>query len=79
MANLSIELTRQMVDYVEDQVASGAYVDADDFFSDLIRRRMEAVDRLRVLIDEGDASGVSPYTVEEIFARAKERHRSRAA
>ena len=79
MAELSIELTPRMVEYVADQVASGAYIDTDDFFRDLIRERIEAVDRLRALIDEGDVSGASPYTAEEIFARAKERHQSRAA
>ena len=79
MAKLNIELTLRMVEYVEDQVASGAYVDADDFFRDLIRERIEAVERLRALIDEGDASGLSPYSPEEVFARAKERYQSRAA
>jgi len=79
MATMNISLPAQMKAFVESQVATGQYSNASDYIRDLIREREAAVDRLRALIDEGDASGVSPHSFEEILARIKERRASRAA
>jgi antitoxin ParD1/3/4 len=78
MATMNISLPQELKEFVESQVATGQYANVSDYMRDVIRQRQEAVDRLRALIDEGDASGDSPYTIDEIIARARERHRSRA-
>ena len=79
MATVNIVLTDEMKAFVEAQVATGQYADASDYVRDLVRERQEAVDRLRALLEEGEASGISPRSVDEIMAAIKERHKSRAA
>ena len=79
MATMNISLPEEMKAFVELQVATGQYANSSDYIRDIIRQRQEAVDRLRALIDEGDASGISPRSFEEILTDIKERHASRAA
>ena len=79
MATVNIVLTDEMKAFVEAQVATGQYADASDYVRDLVRERQEAVDRLRALLEEGEASGFSPRSFDEIMAAIKERHKSRAA
>ena len=74
MEMLDVALSAEMKAFVESQVATGQFVDASDYIRDAIRDRQERVERLRALIDEGDASGTSPRTFDEIFAAIKERH-----
>lgn len=76
---MNISLPESMKRFVESQVATGQFANASDYIRDVIREREEAVDRLRALLDEGEASGISPYSFDEIMARIKERHQSRAA
>ena len=78
MTTMNISIPEELKDFVESQVATGQYADVSDYMRDVIRERQEAVDRLRALIDEGDASPDSPYTIDEIIAQARERHLSRA-
>jgi antitoxin ParD1/3/4 len=78
MATMSISVPEELKDFVESQVATGQYADVSDYMRAVLRERQEAVDRLRSLIDEGDESPDSPYTMEEIIAQARERHLSRA-
>jgi antitoxin ParD1/3/4 len=77
MATLSISLPDSMRDFVESQVATGQFADTSDYFRDLIRERQQAVDRLSALLEEGEASGISPRSFDEIIAGIKERHSSR--
>jgi antitoxin ParD1/3/4 len=77
MATLNISLPDSMKDFVESQVATGQFADPSDYFRDLIRERQQAVDRLRALLEEGEASGISPRSFDEIMAGIKERHSSR--
>lgn len=79
MATMNISLPESMKAFVESQVATGQFANASDYIRDIIRERQEAVDRLRALIEEGDASGVSELSFEEIMAEIKEGFRSRAA
>lgn len=76
---MNISLPQSMKDFVEGQVATGQFANASDYIRDVIRERQEAVDRLRALIEEGEASGVSPRSFDEILADIEERHQSRAA
>jgi antitoxin ParD1/3/4 len=78
MATMNISLPTELKAFVESQVATGQYANVSDYVRDIIRERQGAVDRLRALIDEGDASGDSPYSIDEIIARAKERFESPA-
>jgi antitoxin ParD1/3/4 len=78
MATMSISLPEQMKSFVEGQVATGQYADSSDYIRDLIRERQEAVERLRAMIEEGEASGISPRSFEEILAGIKDRHKLRA-
>lgn len=79
MATMNISLPDEMRAFVEAQVATGRYANASDYLRDLIRSRQVDVDRLRALIEEGDASGVSPVSPEVAFARAREAFRLSAA
>jgi antitoxin ParD1/3/4 len=76
---MNISLPASMKAFVESQVATGQFANASDYVRDIIRERQGAVDRLKALIEEGEASGVSPLGFDDILAGIKERHRSRAA
>lgn len=76
---MNISLPEDLRVFVEAQVATGQFADAGDYLRHVIRERQQAVDRLRALIEEGEASGDSPFTVDEIMQRARQRHLSQAA
>lgn len=77
MATMNISLPDEMKKFVESQVRTGQYANASDYVRDVLRKHQEAVDRLRALIEEGEASGDSPHTIDEIIASARERYLSR--
>ena len=66
---MNISLPEELKTFVESQVATGQFANV----SDVLRERQQAVDRLRALIEEGEASGDSPYTIDEIIHRARQR------
>lgn len=78
MATMNVSLPQSMKDFIEGQVATGQFSNASDYVRDLIRERQAAVDRLRALVEEGDASGESGLDFDGILAGIKERHKSRA-
>ena len=77
MATMNISLPDRLKDWVAEQVERGVYANASDYVRDLIRRDVEAKERLRAEIDIGDASGTSSKTVEMIFAEAREAYRAK--
>ena len=79
MATMNISLPDSMKKFVESQVATGQFANASDYIRDLIRDQEAAVERLRALLEEGEASGISPRSFDEIMAGIKERYLSRAA
>ncbi|HWT11660.1 MAG TPA: type II toxin-antitoxin system ParD family antitoxin [Allosphingosinicella sp.] len=80
MATMNISLPEEMRAYVEAQVATGYFANASDFIRDLIRLDLEqGRGRLRELLAEGERSGVSELGLDEIWERARETIRSRAA
>ena len=80
MATMNISLPDEMRAYVEAQIATGYFANASDFIRHFIRLDLEeARGRLRALIAEGEKSGVSELSFDEILARARERAQSRAA
>jgi len=69
MATLTISISDEMRDWIEEQVRSGKYPDASAVFVDLIREDQEkaaAIAEMQILIDEGLASGISDRTPEDI-------------
>jgi len=80
MATMNISLPDEMRAYVEAQVATGYFANASDFVRHLIRFDLEeGRGRLRELLGEGERSGASELSLDEIWKRARERAKSRAA
>jgi antitoxin ParD1/3/4 len=77
---MNISLTDELRAYVEAQVATGYFANSSDFIRHLIRSDVEeGRGRLRELIAEGERSGVSELTFDEIVQQAREQAKSRAA
>lgn len=80
MATMNISLPEQMKSWAESQAEGGKYSNTSDYVRDLIRRDQERAEKIAAMqtkIDEGLASGVSPYTVSEIFDMARAEHANR--
>lgn len=80
MATMTVSLPDPMKDWIEAQIRTGEYASSSDYVRDLVRRDRERKDRLaalRKLLEEAEASGTSPRTMEEIFAEARATARSR--
>jgi antitoxin ParD1/3/4 len=74
MKSMNISLPESMKDWVERQIATGNYASASDYVRDLIRDDREYRERREELIQaliEGEESGESDRTIEEIFAEAR--------
>jgi antitoxin ParD1/3/4 len=82
MATMNVSLPDQMKAWVEAQVKSGKYANASDYMRDLIRRDQDARERREALIAalvEGEASGISDRSIEEILRDARKRAKAAAA
>ncbi len=80
MATMNISLPDEMRTYVEAQVATGYFANSSDFIRHLIRFDIEeGRGRLRELIAEGDRSGVSELSFDEIIQQAREQAKYHAA
>jgi antitoxin ParD1/3/4 len=78
MAKISISMSDKMEKFVADRVKSGDFNNTSEYFRDLVRRdqeKREAEDKLRVMIEEAEASGFSSKTFDEIWGEAVERHK----
>ena len=76
MATMNVSLPDAMKDWVEGRSGTGRYSNASDYVRDLIRRDQERAQKLTALqrlIEEGEQSGVSPLSAEDILARARRR------
>lgn len=76
MATMSIPLPDAMKDWVEGRPATGRYSNASDHVRDLIRKDRERegkVAALRLLIEEGEASGLSALSADDIWANVLKR------
>lgn len=75
MATMNISLPQPMKDWVESRTEDGRYANASDYVRDLIRRdqiKQEKIANLNRLIEEGEASGYTDRTVEDVFSEARE-------
>lgn len=76
MATMNVSLPDAMKDWVEGRADTGRYSNASDYVRDLIRKdqeREEKIVALRQLIEEGEASGVSALSADDIWANAVKR------
>jgi antitoxin ParD1/3/4 len=79
MATMTISLPEPMKAWIDEQVKKGNYASASDYIRDAVRHDRErhepdyplTLEELRDMIAEGDASGVSSKTIEEIFEEAQ--------
>lgn len=67
MATMNISLPDEMKMHVEAQVISGEFANVSDYIRNLIRLDQRELDYLRAAIDEGEASGVSELSIDEII------------
>jgi antitoxin ParD1/3/4 len=78
----TITLTDKQDAWIKAQIASGDYTNDSEYFRDLIRRDQEQNAKFRALraaIAEGQESGVSDRSIDQIWEEAETRHRARNA
>jgi antitoxin ParD1/3/4 len=72
----TITLTDQQNDWVKARINSGDFTNDSEYFRDLIRRDQESrirLEQLRAALVEGEQSGISKRTLDEIRREARER------
>ena len=77
MTQMNISVPEPMKAWCEGQVEEGRYATTSDYVRDLIRKDQErktGIAKLQAAIDEGFASGVSPYTLDQIKERVRADH-----
>ena len=77
MAQMNVSVPEPMKAWCEGQVTGGLYSTTSDYVRDLIRQdqeRKRGIAHLQAAIDEGFASGISPYSFDEIMARARAKY-----
>ena len=76
----SITVTDRQEKWIRSQIESGEYGSDSEYFRDLIRRDQEQNAQFRALkqaIQDGLQSGMGEKTVNQIWAEAEQRHRTR--
>ena len=82
MVKKSISVTDQQAGSIKAQIETGNYGNESEVFRDLIRdriRRDTEITDIRAALIDGEQSGVSNKTVDEIWEEAQQRHRSQNA
>jgi len=82
MVKRSISLTEQQANWVKSQIESGNYGNESEVFRDLIRDRVareEEIHNIRAALIEGEKSGLSNQSAEDIWTEARRRHRKQNA
>ena len=77
MATLNISMPDTMREWIDAQIEAGEYANASDYIRDLIRHDQRERDRLRLILIEGEKSGLSNRSATDI-ARQTKRHLRRA-
>ncbi len=73
MSTLNISLPEPMQNWVESQINSGHYADYSDYILNLIRRDQQQNLLVELLI-EGENSGESDKTMDDIWIKIKAKH-----
>ena len=71
MVEMNVSLPERMKDWVEERLKDGCYASASDYVRELIRRDQEQRDALVGALIEGEESGVSGRTLQDIAAATK--------
>ena len=86
MVKKSISITNQQDSWIKAQIESGHFGNESEVVRELIRERQireeEApaeIEAIRKALIEGERSGFSDRTVDEIWQEARQRHRSKHA
>jgi antitoxin ParD1/3/4 len=69
MVKKSITVTEQQEEWIQSQLANGHYASDSEVLRDLIRREQKRDDELQAIrsaLIEGEESGVSPFSAEQI-------------
>jgi antitoxin ParD1/3/4 len=72
----TITVTDQQDEWIKARIGAGNYTNDSEYIRDLIRKDQERhakIAAMQKLIDEAEESGISPLSVEEIWAEARRR------
>ena len=85
MVKKSITVTEQQDSWIKTQIESGHFGNESEIIRELIRERQlreqetsAEIEAIRVALIEGEQSGFSDRSVDEIWQDARQRHRSRS-
>ncbi len=83
MVKKSISLTNQQADWIKAQVATGHFGNESEVIRELIRERQNReqesaaeIEAIRTALVEGEQSGLSNLSVDEIWEIARQRSRA---
>lgn len=77
MATMNVSLPDMMKEWVENQIESGHYSNSSDYVRDLIRRDQAYHEKRELLIkalEEGEKSGISASSLDDIWQGVKSRY-----
>ncbi len=86
MVKKSISVTDQQDSWIKAQIKSGHYGNESEVVRELIRERQlreletpAEIEAIRAALIEGEKSGFSELSVDEIWEEARQRHRAKDA
>jgi antitoxin ParD1/3/4 len=77
MIRKTISMPDEMGSWIQDRIKRGQFNNESEYFRDLVRRDQEkrqAMDQLRTMLDEAEASGISDRTARAIWDEVEQRH-----
>jgi len=85
MVKKSISVTEQQNDWIKAQIKTGHFGNESEIIRELIRERQlreqestAEIEAIRTALIEGEQSGFSDFSIDEIWESARLRHRSRS-
>lgn len=76
MIEKNILLTNQQAEWIQSKIAEGNYVNESEVLRELIQKEQDRdseIEAIRTALIEGEKSGISKRTPQQIIAAAKER------
>lgn len=77
MRRKTITVTEQQNSWIKSQIESGKYGNDSEYLRELVRKDQEykkSVDLLRSALIEGEQSGISDLTMDDIWSKVKDKH-----
>ncbi len=81
MIRKTISMPDEMGAWIADRLKLGQYNNESEYFRDLVRRDQEqrqAMDQLRKMLDEAEATGIADRTAQEIWDDVEKQHVARS-